>query len=271
MGPAALHLDVAAGGRRITDSPRSGGYSDPNHLTWCRTTIAHNTVTVDEAPMFPYDFETDSIWEADSWRDRISDGALELFQPADGFKAVRASNENVYPGVRLDRTVVVTERFVLDAYRVLSDVERTYDWAAHCVGEPSYPDGATPFDPGQRRGYRHLADAVQVPLTGEAVGVGCARILPPVGSTLIMARDPIGEKPELGELDPVGPRTSIIVRTRAESALFLSLWTFGGEAADLALVEGDSGRDVVVTTCVGGRTDRWRLPFSSAPVGKQTG
>jgi len=68
--------------------------------------------------MFPYDFETASIWEADNWRERPSDGVLELFQPERAFKAVRASNTAVYPGVRLDRTVVVTPRYVLDVFRV---------------------------------------------------------------------------------------------------------------------------------------------------------
>ena len=55
QSPAALHVDVHAGGRFINGAPTSKGYEDPKHLTWVRTTIGHNTVTVDERPMFPYD------------------------------------------------------------------------------------------------------------------------------------------------------------------------------------------------------------------------
>ncbi|MDA0746784.1 MAG: alginate lyase family protein, partial [bacterium] len=73
QSPAALHVDLHALGRRITNAPDAGGYEDPMHLTWVRTTIAHNTVTVDETPMFPYDREEDSIWRADNRREHVSD------------------------------------------------------------------------------------------------------------------------------------------------------------------------------------------------------
>ena len=82
QSPAALHVDLHALGQRVTNAPDIGvGYDDPMHLTWVRTTIAHNTVTVDETPMFPYDREEDSIWRTDSPRDHVSDSVLEFFQP----------------------------------------------------------------------------------------------------------------------------------------------------------------------------------------------
>jgi len=266
MSPAALHLDLAADGRRLTDAPRSDGYDDPRHLTWVRTTIAHNTVTVDEASMFPYDFPTESIWEADSWRDRTSDGRLELFQPAERFKAVRASNESVYAGVRLDRTVVLTARWALDAYRVTSDAEHTLDWAMHCAGGIAPPDGASPVQLADRRGYCHLTDAVGVEAMGRPIRVGEAILAPPAGASLIVARDPGVGKPDLGELEPPGPRTCLIVRVRAARALFLSLWPFGPEEARLEPIAADAGGDIVVRVHATGAAALCRLPLDCGPI-----
>lgn len=276
MGPAALHLDLHAHGRRVTDAPHSGGYGDPNHLLWNRTTLAHNTVTVDEASMFPYDFDTESMWECDRWRDRISDGRLLLFQPAPAFKAVRAVNDVVYPGVRLDRTVIVAPGLALDVYRVTADRECQFDWAMHLCGELAPLPGASAFDPGARRGYSLLAGAVSAPPDGDGPDAGwtlraeaaTARILAPPGARLIAARDPVPPKTrQLGALEDVGPRTGAIVRARGRSALFVSAWTFGGaEAPCLSLASGEAAATVTIETRAGGLAARWTLPAAAKPV-----
>ncbi len=266
MSPANLHLDINANGRRITDAPRSTGYEDPTHLTWHRSTIAHNTVTVDEASMFPYDFETESIWEADSWRDRLADGQLELFQPETKFKVLRAANENVYPGVRLDRSILLTESFLLDVYRVLSETSHQYDWAVHCLGTVTAE--GTPFELGQRRGYRHFSKAKRLSVPGETIALEWdsgtrACILPPANAEIIVASDPESEKkPALGEIGELEPRTTVIVRTCGNDALFLSLWTFGNEGAQLALVQGTVRTDLVIST----GKDRWEFPWENKAV-----
>ena len=40
----------------------------------------------------------------------------------------------VYPGVRLQRTVIVTDGYVLDVFQAASDEEHTYDWLFHSGG-----------------------------------------------------------------------------------------------------------------------------------------
>lgn len=269
MNPAALHLDIVARGRRITDAPRSVGYEDPLHLTWNRATVAQNTVTVDQQSMFPYDFDTDSIWEADRWRDRVSDGQLQVFQPEALFKAVRASSENAYEGVRLDRTVVVTGEFVLDVYRVTSNSKHQYDWSMHCPGEPLTAYSTIPLALGQRRGYRHLRDARELP-TGRsphcvrwrsAGGDSWIYLLPPQGARIILARDPDPPKACLGELVEPEQRGCLIVRARGRSALFLSMWLFDEHNdADLACLSGKPDGDLTVETRLNGRRCRWLFP-----------
>jgi hypothetical protein len=278
MSPAALHVDVSARGRRFTDAPRDSGYDDPHYLTWTRTTVAHNTVTVDESPMFPYDSEGDSIWEADRWRDNISDGRLEGFQPGPGFRAIRASNENVYPGVRLDRTLVLTDDYLLDVFRVAGEGEHRYDWAAHLVGGVVVPSGASAVDLGGRRGYCHLTDARQwprppagAPATPIAFagrqGASQVLLLTPEGADIVVARDPLPADPAkpaaLGEVTPPEPRTALLVRVRARDALFVALWAFGAPRDEgVRLVEGAARCDLVIAVRANGRSGLWRLPIA---------
>lgn len=275
QAPAQLHLDIHALGRRITNAPHlyKDGFSEPLHLTWFRSTIAHNTVTVDQQSMFPYDFESDSLWEADIWRDSISDGTLELFQPGEDFKAVRAANDNVYAGVKLDRTVIVTREYVLDAYRVTAERTRLLDWAMHCHGE--FPDNShdEAVNLGTNRGYRHISGArlhpqrtgwVGVPFTLDGASARATLWLgDDPGMRLILARDP-----EPDRRKPVGddalpqPRTSLIVRTQASEALFVSLWSVGLTAVEGGEVQGSAGGNIVIAVKCNGQTHRWSLPMS---------
>jgi hypothetical protein len=276
QSPAALHADFYGGGRTATDAPRmdARGYSDPLYLTWARTTIAHNTVTVDGKAMFPYDFDTDSLWECDRWRDTISDGELVLFQPdGKGFSAVRARNERVYQDVVLDRTLIVTGAFILDVFRVTADRVRQFDWALHVAGTPAYPAGTRAASLGQERGYRHFSDVKRLPATGASLELAWTQ---PAGTTRVAAvlpprcsawtgRDPLPEASHthaLGELDPVAPRHTLILRTRGKSALFVSAWSFGGKPVPLRLVEGDAASDVIIKT----GTLTWTVPVDSKPI-----
>jgi hypothetical protein len=280
QAPASLHLDLFDGGRRATDAPRSDkrGYGDPLFLTWIRTTIAHNTVTVDEKPMFPYDFETESIWECDRWRDTISDGELVLFQPDDkGFKAIRARNERVYKDVVLDRTVIATEEFILDVYRVTADRVRQFDWAMHVAGTPQWPAGTRDGSLGDKRGFRHFSEVKRIPVKGPAFELAWTE---PGGSTHLSAvtpprcsawtgRDPLPASDNmhtLGDRGLVPPRHTLILRTRGTSALFVSAWSFTGKPVPLRLVNGSAETDVVIKTGTGPKALTWLAPASPGPV-----
>lgn len=288
--PAALHMELHVGGRRITDAPQHfmRGYDDPRHLTWNRSTIAHNTVTVDMRPMFPYDFATESLWESDRWRDSISDGELVSFQPGTGagpgtakpqgagegelaFKAVRASNDNVYHGVKLDRTVVLTHSLLIDVFRVTSKSSHQYDWAIHSHGEVVRPAGATDVTLGQERGYRHLSHAwqhpatkgwVDVPLKINESPVRMQVLLPDHGASLVIANDPREEGPAPVNA-VVGPesRMAILIRSHAATTLFIAVWSFNGPV-EASLESGGADRDVVIITRDNGRATRWLLPLA---------
>ena len=278
QAPAMLHIDLHAADQRRTDAPRSGGYEDATHLTWMRTTFAHNTVVVDGKSQFPYDFETESIWEADQWRDRHSDGTLVHYQTDGGFKAVRAANEAVYPGVRLDRTVILTDRAAIDVFRVISADQHVYDWPMHGVGVIDVPDNATPMELGAGRGYRHLSSAHEWSAPGpiaEATwglrngAVTRAAIALPDGASLIAATDPTCDKPHLlgSHPDEDTRRTTVIVRAPGASLVFISHWQFDqDEPIAFAVDQADPQVQVVLRTGTGSDQNIWRLPFEPEPV-----
>jgi hypothetical protein len=276
QNPASLHLDLSAGARMLTGTPVSDGYDDTRHATWSRTTIAHNTVSIDERRMFPYDVATDSIWEADSWRGRESDGVLQLFQPDNDFKAIRAFNQNVYPGTRLDRTVVVTGRYVLDAFRVISDEEHQCDWAWHGSGRLEPAELGEPVEVGHGAGYGHLANARLLQPTetwpeltwNDGRGRTTGHIVPPAGAQLIVADTPAPDvgHPALGEGFVSRERSTLLVRTRAAHAVFIALWSFDGDRPSVAAVRGEADKAIEVTVREGGSATRWYLPFQSGPV-----
>lgn len=270
--PAALHLDIHAHGRRLTTAPHlaQAGYDDPRHLTWIRTTIAHNTVTLDQQPMFPYDFPTQSLWECDRWRDGISDGTLELFQTTAAFKAVRASNDNVYPGANFDRTVVLTGDYLLDVFRVMADRPRLMDWAMHCHDLNLDTGAGDAIDLGQNVGYRHLTNGRLHPKDGgwATLSLGSAGEQAHIWldgapeSQLILAQDPeVDGRTPIGDANPPQPRTSVIVRSRTAQALFVSVWNFSEAAATPVAVEGDAGTTVKIEVRTKDGTAVWTLPL----------
>jgi hypothetical protein len=275
QSPAALCLDLYANGRCLSASPQSAGYEDPRHLTWLRSTIAHNTVTVDGRPMVPYDRDADSIWKTDKARGIASDGVLELFQPEGLFKACRASNEVVYPGIRLDRTLVLTDRIVLDLFRVVGAGPHRYDYAMHILGTPTAATESQGGVPFRDTGYRHLENvrAIRAP-TGAADlawETACGQLRAVVqagdGSEFILADDPVSEEVQaLGALEPIPRPSTLLVRSSGDQAMFISLWSTEAHDLDMTVEDGRADGDVTVKTRIGAQMERWHLPWAAEEV-----
>ena len=274
QSPAALHVDLHGGGKRLTDSPRSGGYDDPAHLTWYRSTIAHNTVTVDEASMIPYDEDGDSIWRSDS-SSEPTDGELELFQPGDHFQACRVYNTNVYPGVRLDRTVILTSQYFLDVFRVLSEDRHQYDYAMHVLGKPEVTGTPEQSPFGSSNGYRHLRDVRKWTLSSGDCEVrwSCKANLRtwlriPDSATLYTSNDPPDpeEGHSLGGLQQLPSRSSIILRAVGKSEVFVSLWHYAGPEPNVQVIASGPESEVGILVTGSDGEVLWTVPFEPAPV-----
>jgi hypothetical protein len=82
------------------------------------------------------------------------------------------------------------------------------------------------------------------------------------GARLILARDPEPDgRAPIGDLIPPQPRTSLLVRTRTASALFVSIWSFGADTAEGGTVQGTADQDVIVGVSHHGQIQRWLLPM----------
>lgn len=275
QSPAALHLDVHDGTQPMTTAPTMfNSYDDALHLKWIRTTVAHNTVTVDERPMFPYDFDGTSIWEADTYRDRISDGECLGWGRCGAARYVRSRNAQVYPGVILDRTVLLAGDYLLDIFRVISRESHRYDWAVHGAGMPEVR-GAQPVSRvGTGRGYEHLARPMRVPVTGRYSLVEWVQakryrrwmIWTPRGRELFLGTDPSYAKaPILGGVTPMPPVFTLLAREQARETVFVSLCSWN-RGADRRLAVSGVGRaqgDLSIRVSGARGESRWVFPYRS--------
>lgn len=278
QGPAALNLELYAGGRRLTDAPWSRSFEDPLHLTWCRTTVAHNTVTVDETPMFPYNQPTESIWESDYWHKKNSAGTMVSFQATSDNKSMRAYNDRVYPGVRLDRTIVVGPDYILDLFRCFSENEHQYDWAIHFPARLILPRTVSPIDLGQRLGYRHLREAsclspeknnTPVVLKWDYPnGQLHAQCHATTQTKIIFARtpEPTSENGFPGsDHRPEMACSTLLIRAQERSLAFATLFSFGAATDSrpaLEMIEGHANADLRLTIFRPGiPREQWLFPI----------
>ena len=102
---------------------------------WNNATLAYNTVVVDEQAQ------------------ALSDGELRFFGAAPQVSIIEADANAAYPHTKLRRTLLLTDRYLLDLFRVVSDQPRRMDWLYHNRGEL---DCAVKLEP--RKGPLGIAD-----------------------------------------------------------------------------------------------------------------
>ncbi len=143
--PDKLTIILFALGRQLAPDPSRLAYAAPLHRSWYRQTFAHNTVCVDQASQRP------------------AEGKLTLFGSQPGLSVAQAECVTAYPGVQMNRTVAVTDRYVIDVFAVRGDQAHTYDWLYHNFGRLEPGLATTPPDtpPGKTNGYQHMKDVTQ--------------------------------------------------------------------------------------------------------------
>jgi Heparinase II/III-like protein/Alginate lyase len=176
--PDKLHIDLYAFNDVLMPSP---GIQFPyvgNALlsTWYKTTIAHNTLTVDE--------KVQEFHEHDAKRPDVrADQAV--YGPSESVGVQRAWTDSAYPGVTMDRAVFLTTHYLADLFGAFSDMPHRYDLAWHIRGYPSsnLKFTAGPFPDPPSNGYNVLTDVRQAPPTNNswsmnlALGGHTARLL----------------------------------------------------------------------------------------------
>lgn len=142
-----LNLILYAAGDELGGEPRMHRYEDPLHGSWTRETVAHNTMAVDERSQ------------------TACAGRLTVFKDAGTLKVMRGETSGAYPGVVLDRTIVLAPGLLVDIYLGRSKRERAWDrtfrYAGQLEGWAAPAEGAKTL--GTQCGYENLQVVRQAP------------------------------------------------------------------------------------------------------------
>lgn len=130
-------------GELLALDPGSIAYGVPLHREWYRTTVAHNTVSVDRQLQ------------------SNADGTLESWESTNDKSSLTATADRAYPGVRMRRSLSLVAReggsVAGDVFEVSSDTEHTYDWVLHVQGDLASSLKFEPCEPaGDANGYQHI-------------------------------------------------------------------------------------------------------------------
>lgn len=144
--------------RFVNVEQKGGGNYLKENKTWAKTSIAHNTLSVNQTMHFNGHYETGSKHHS----------ALHFYDDSNkAVQVVSASESNAYPGTNMLRTMAVIKNehfekpFVLDILKVNSDTPNQYDLPYYYMGhvlELSFdyqsPVNLKPL--GEKNGYQHL-------------------------------------------------------------------------------------------------------------------
>jgi len=147
-------LGLVLYGLGLTLAPDAGSvkYRVPAHLEWFKQSIAHNVIVVDGRS-----------------QEQASPGVLESFVGTPNLQVARVSSEEAYLGVRLERTVILNDDYLIDIFQADSADEHTYDWVYHNIGRFTTDDleFQPASAPGDENGYEYLEDVASVQSDGD--------------------------------------------------------------------------------------------------------
>ena len=144
-------------------------YDNPLDTKWFWTTLAHNTLTVDETNQ---DLRSPPRKKPTPIR---ADQAV--YGPAASMGVERAWSDSAYPGVTMDRSICLTSGYLADLFAAFSDTPHTYDLAWHIKGAPSsdLAFAASSFPEPVPNGYNALASVRQAPPTSGPCSIAFAQ------------------------------------------------------------------------------------------------
>jgi len=114
--PDRLSIGYYSKGKNWLVDPRNENYAFANLQTWYRQTIAHNTMVINE---------TKQAW---------GNGYCNFFGETAGLKVASGSNDKIYNGVNMTRTILLIGDYFIDLFDAQAPEARTYDLPYHSFG-----------------------------------------------------------------------------------------------------------------------------------------
>ncbi len=136
-----LHFILYHDGEIVMPDPGTTRYGTPLHNEWYRTTLAHNTLLLDETSQKP------------------ATGKSLAFS-AGPMPYIMADAGDIAAGVEFIRTaVMLNENLIVFVDDVQCDKPHTLDLAIHCEGSWGGRASVARWDTPKKDGYKHLSDA----------------------------------------------------------------------------------------------------------------
>ena len=158
-------------GRWVNVEPKFGGRYIPENKSYCKQTVAHNTVTVDQKTQNNFDT---ALAESKF-------GQKHFFVADDqSLQGMSGTISEYYTGVDMQRSVILAELpefekpLVIDVYRIEADAEHQYDLPVHHSGQIirtdfDYNIEQTLKPLGEDNGYQHLWNVASGKVNGSSL------------------------------------------------------------------------------------------------------
>ncbi|MFI5380589.1 MAG: heparinase II/III family protein [Tepidisphaerales bacterium] len=147
--PDKLGFHLVARGENLVIDPGITSYGSKLHYGWYRTSIAHNTLVVDEKDQKPATGKCLAFGSAGG----VDYAMMEAGPIADGVRAIRSA-------------VLIDENLLVIVDQVTADKPHMLDIAWHERGTWLTRPAGTPWTSPKKPGYDQLADATVSPLSG---------------------------------------------------------------------------------------------------------
>lgn len=149
--PDKLNIDLYAFNDRLIPDPGVIWYEQPLYQQWYHTTLAHNTLVVDELSQ------------------NMAGSTHLVYGPAGAMGIQRARTDAAYPGVIMDRSLFLTPEYLADLFGAFGRMPRTMDLAWHLRGDFAGTLKLEPksFPPPVEKGYSAMTN-VRRAETGDA-------------------------------------------------------------------------------------------------------
>lgn len=155
-----LGLHYMAGKHPVMPDLSTVYYGAPMHYDYYKNTFTHNTVCINAQNQPPCDGRT--VRFERRGEETLVEGHADWLSPLaelDSF-TICQWDEAAYRGVVMRRTILFTDAFFLEAFRVRGAAGRTVDWIVHPMGECSEEPGAyTPVVLGDCTPARYFKQA----------------------------------------------------------------------------------------------------------------
>ena len=115
--PDKLNIDLYAFNAQLIPDPGSVWYEQPLYRDWYHSTLAHNTLVVDEL---------DQV---------MSDARQLVYGTAESMGIQRAWTDKAYAGITMDRSIFLTANYMADIFGAFTRLPRKFDLAWHILGQ----------------------------------------------------------------------------------------------------------------------------------------